>query len=118
MGHFEFLPTCSIISPMPFSTEELKEKLANQTWTSCNIRLNDEVCTYPAWREFLLHHDRLKSLNRTLSLLFPASIKGLKIADLGSMEGGFSLAMALQGANVIGIEARAKEIEKANLLKE
>lgn len=103
---------------MPFSTEQLKEKLATQIWTSCNVRLNDEVCTYPEWREFLLHHDRLKSLYRTLLILFPSGLSHLRIADLGSMEGGFSLALALKGADVVGVEARAQEIEKANLLKE
>lgn len=54
---------------------------------------------------------------RTFSILYP-EISGLRIADLGSSEGCFALALALKGANVVSIEARAKEIEKATLLKE
>lgn len=103
---------------MPFSTEELRQKLAGQTWTASNIRLNDEISTYPLHKEFLLHDERLKALYRTFTILFPASIKGRRVADLGSLEGSFSLALAQKGADVVGFEARAKEIEKANLLKE
>src|SRR5947207_15056617 len=102
---------------MRFSTEELRQRLATQQWTSCNIRLNVEVSTRHHQDEFLTHNDRLQALMRTFSILYP-EIRGLRIADLGSSEGCFALALALKGANVVSIEARAKEIEKATLLKE
>jgi len=43
---------------------------------------------------------------------------GLRVADLGCLEGGFSLALAQRGMNMLGIEARRKNLEKAQLLKE
>jgi SAM-dependent methyltransferase len=42
---------------------------------------------------------------------------GLRVADLGCLEGGFSLALAQRGMNMLGIEARRKNLEKAQLLK-
>jgi SAM-dependent methyltransferase len=100
---------------MLYSTEELKEILATQKWNSCNIRLNSEVSTMPDLKEFLLVNNRLEALLKTLSIFHP-SIKNLRIADLGCAEGCFALGLAQRGAKVTGIEARAKEVEKAKFL--
>lgn len=102
---------------MKFSTEELRERLATQKWNSCNIRLNDEVSTMPHLKEFLLVNNRLEALLKTCSLFYP-SVRNLRIADLGCAEGCFSLGLAQRGVNVVGIEARAKEVEKARFLAE
>ena len=40
------------------------------------------------------------------------------MADLGCLEGGFSLAFAQLGAEVVAIEARAENFEKCRLVQE
>lgn len=103
---------------MSFSTEQLQRLVAEQQWTSHNVRLNAELTTIPGTPDFLATDLRLHAILRLLDMLFGADISGLRIADLGCLEGGFSLALAQRGADVLGIEARSLNIEKANLLRE
>lgn len=102
---------------MPLSTEVLRQRLAQQEWTDHNIHLNEEVTTIPGRHDFL-QDGRLVALRRMLSVLYLGDLAGLRIADLACLEGGFALALAQQGASAIGIEARARNLEKALLLKE
>src|SRR5262249_11336285 len=51
-------------------------------------------------------------------LFYGESLAGLRVADLGCLEGAFALALATRGADVLGIEARKKNLDKANLLRE
>jgi SAM-dependent methyltransferase len=103
---------------MPFSTEELRKALAGQQWTTHNIRLNAECTTMPGQPDFIETDLRLHAIVRVLDVLFGANLGGLRIADLGCCEGGFSLALAQRGADVVGIEARHLNLEKANLLRD
>ena len=82
---------------MALSTEELKQRLAKQQWTGHNIRLNSEVTTWPNHYDFALD-GRLKAIERMLRLTFGEKPNRLRIADLGSLEGGFAVALAQQGA--------------------
>jgi 2-polyprenyl-3-methyl-5-hydroxy-6-metoxy-1,4-benzoquinol methylase len=103
---------------MAFTSEELRERLKGQQWTAHNIRLNSEVTTISAGPGFMETDLRLKALLRVLALVFNGDLAGLRIADLGCLEGGFSLALAQRGAAVVGLEARARNLEKAQLLKD
>jgi hypothetical protein len=61
---------------------------------------------------------RLKAIFRALSLVYRNQLAGLRLADLGSLEGGFALAMAERGMEVTAIEARRKNLDKCLLLQE
>lgn len=103
---------------MALTTDALREHIARRPWTSHNIRLNDDVTTVPGQPDFLETDLRLKAILRDLGLCFGDDLAGIRIADLGCLEGGFSLALARRGAQVLGIEARALNLEKCMLLKE
>ena len=103
---------------MPLSTDALREHIAQRPWTAHNIRLNDDVTTVPGQPDFIDTDLRLKAIQRDLAFCFGSDLHGIRIADLGCLEGGFSLALAQQGAQVVGIEARSINLEKCMLLKE
>jgi SAM-dependent methyltransferase len=103
---------------VPLSEKELRRRLAAQPWTSHNIALTDSIATMPGQPDFMKTDQRLKALLRVLALCCPGASANLRVADLGCLEGGFSLALAQLGMNVVGIEARVKNLEKARLLKE
>jgi hypothetical protein len=98
--------------------EELRRRLAMHTWTSHNIRLGADLTTLPGAPDFIETDSRLASILRTLSLLYHRRLAGLRAADLGCLEGGFALALAQHGMEVLGVEARQTNLEKALLLKE
>lgn len=103
---------------MPLSNEDLRKRLAKQQWTAHNIRLSDEVTTMPGQPDFVQTDMRLHAIKRVLRLLYGDQLSTLRIADLGCLEGGFATAISREGATVLGIEARATNLEKAALLKE
>ncbi len=103
---------------MPLSTEMLRERLAGQHWTAHNIRLTSELMTLPNQPDFMDTDLRLRAILRILGLLYRTGLVKLRIADLGCLEGGFTLALAQRGASVIGVEARAANLDKARLLKD
>ena len=103
---------------MPLSTEELSERIAANQWTAHNIRLSAECTTIPGTPDFMATDLRLKAILRVLNMLFGADLGGVRVADLGCLEGGFSLALAQRGAEVLGIEARHRNIDKATLLRD
>lgn len=103
---------------MPLTDEVLRERLKRQQWTSHNIRLTDEITTMPGQPDFMETDLRLHSIERLLSVLYRGDFARLRIADLGCLEGGFALALARRGARVVGIEARALNLDKCMLIKE
>ena len=103
---------------MSLSDEELRRRLAAQEWTAHNIRLNSEITTMPGRPDFMETDLRLKAILRALSFSYRGQLKGLRVADLGCLEGGFTLAMAQQGMDVLGIEARQMNLDKSQLLKD
>ena len=100
---------------MPLSDEILLKRLSRQEWTAQNIRLSDQVTTWPGHADFNTDL-RLHAIRRILSALYPDGLNGLRVADLGCLEGGFSLELAKQGMIATGVEAREKNIEKCRLL--
>jgi len=98
--------------------DELILKLASQQWTSHNLKLSDKITTMPGKPDFMETETRLHAVTRLLDFFYGKGWKSLRVADLGCLEGGFSLALAQRGAEVVGIEARAKNLEKCLLLRE
>src|SRR5918997_3278469 len=103
---------------MPLPDDVLRRRLAEQQWTAHNIRLTTDIVTRPGEPDFMETDLRLRAIERALTLLYRDRLAGLLAADLGCLEGGFSLALARRGMNVLGIEARRKNLEKAMLLKD
>lgn len=103
---------------MSLTTEELRSRLARQRWTAQNIVLNAEVSTLPGRPDFLEQSPHVRAVVRTVESFFGADLRGLRIADLGCLEGGYSLALARRGADVLGIEAREENVDKCLLLQE
>jgi len=103
---------------MPLTDEQLKARLANQEWTSHNLRLSPEITTMPGKPDFMETDTRLRSILRSLSMLYRDGFEGLRVADLGCLEGGFALALAQRGMDVTGIEARQTNFNKLVLIKD
>ncbi len=102
---------------MPLTEDALRRRLATQNWTAHNFELLPGLQTVPAVPLFSanLH---VASIMRWLDLLYPQGLRGLRVADLGSLEGGFALAFAQRGAEVVALEVRPENIEKCLLIKE
>jgi SAM-dependent methyltransferase len=104
--------------PPPFADDgALIEALAAQQWTSHNVRLTPTIATMPEAPDFFATDARLAAIRRMLRLTFGDDLTGVRVADLGCLEGGFALALALEGATVVGLEARPANVAKAQLLR-
>jgi hypothetical protein len=102
------------------SSDELnarRDELAGQRWTAHNVKLADGLLTMPGQPEFFETDSRLAAVRRAIRGMVGDDMSALRIADLGCLEGGFAAALALDGATVVGIEARTANIEKADLLR-
>jgi SAM-dependent methyltransferase len=96
----------------------LRKRLAGQNWTAHSLELLPGLCTVPSLSPFLTTNLHLLAILRLLDLLYPNGLSGLRVADLGCLEGGFALAFAQRGAHVVAVEARPENIEKCLLVKE
>jgi hypothetical protein len=63
-------------------------------------------------------HTRLRRIVQAIDDLVPKPLADCRILDLACLDGQFSIECALQGATVVGIEAREASLEKARFAKE
>jgi SAM-dependent methyltransferase len=80
-------------------------------WTAHNIRLENGLYTIspePAGDEVKLRRVTQLSLD-----VFGGSLAGKRVLDLACLEGMYALELAQRGADVVGIEGREANIEKA-----
>jgi SAM-dependent methyltransferase len=103
---------------MPLAPDVLRSRLAAQQWTAHNIVLTPEIMTVPGQHDFMTTDLRLQAIFRAVRLVFGDRFAGLRVADLGSLEGGFALAFAQRGSQVTAIEARRMNVQKIRLLRE
>lgn len=103
---------------MALKSDELRSRLAGQRWTAQNIVLNAEVSTLPDRLDFLTQSPHLRAVLRSTAAFCGADFGALRVADLGCLEGGFSLAFAQRGAEVLGVEGRAENVDKCLLLRD
>src|SRR5713101_1364329 len=101
---------------MTLTDKDLTQRLGEQHWTSHNIRFTSGVTAMPGQPDFKTD-TRLKAILSFLSTLYGNELIGLRLADLGCLEGGFSLELAQRGMVVTGVEAREKNLEKCRLLE-
>jgi SAM-dependent methyltransferase len=95
---------------------ELRARLAGQRWTAHNVRLAPDLTTIEGAPDFAATNLHWRAIERFLTALFRGRLAGLRAADLGCNEGGFSLALARHGAEVLGVEAREENVAKCRLL--
>ncbi|HLL77565.1 MAG TPA: methyltransferase domain-containing protein [Pyrinomonadaceae bacterium] len=103
---------------MQLSDEELRRRMAAQQWTAHNLRFTPAVTSLPGRPDFMETDLRLRAILRALSFVYRGRLAGLRAADLGCLEGGYALALAQRGVDVVGVEAREKNFEKLRLVKE
>ena len=97
---------------------DLRRRIAADIWTSHNIELDHDLCTIPGSPGFFATDTRLAAVRRMLRARFGDDSSNLRIADLGCLEGGFAIALSLDGATVVGLEARRANLDKAQLVRQ
>lgn len=75
-------------------------------FTAHNIRLDDGTRTKSATSGFFEDNRWLVSARRVLDTVFPGDRTGIRIADLGCLEGGYTVEFARMGFDAVGIEVR------------
>lgn len=75
-------------------------------FTEHNIRLDDGTETFPAAGFLIEKGGRFQAAQRMLNLVFSNDLQGKRIADLGCLEGGYTVGFARLGMNATGIEVR------------
>jgi SAM-dependent methyltransferase len=83
-------------------------------WTAHDIRLVDGVSTRPGHPDTL----RLRQIVQLAADLTARPLGTLRVLDLGALEGQYAIEFALQGAEVVAIEGRLANIEKARFARE
>jgi SAM-dependent methyltransferase len=84
-------------------------------WTSHNIQLHDELYTMgPKIEDDQL---RLRRVVQIISNVLRRPFDQLRVLDLACLEGLFAVEFARRGAEVVGIEGREANIEKARFAK-
>jgi len=88
------------------------------SFTAHNIRLDDGTTTKPEIGYTIDQHVHFLSAKRLVSVIFPGARSDVRLADLGCLEGGYSVEFARMGFNVLGIEARESNIAACHLVKQ
>lgn len=103
------------MSPSTFTTQEqvalARAEIIRQhgVWTDHNIYLgHGEFTIGPEWAS-----EKLRRIVQVVSDESRQPLAGLRILDLACLEGGYSIEFGLHGAEVVGIEGRSRNVEKA-----
>jgi SAM-dependent methyltransferase len=101
----------------PLDGDAVRLRLSAQSWTAHNLELAPGVWTIPGQPGFIETNANLQSILTVLRSVFPGGLAGRRVADLGCLEGGYSLALAQHGAAVVGVEARPENVDKCALVR-
>jgi SAM-dependent methyltransferase len=81
------------------------------SFTSHNIRLDDGSYTKPDAGYSMDVHPWFLAAKRILDATYPGDKSHLRIADLGCLEGGYTVEFARLGLNALGLDVREANIE-------
>ncbi|HIK33393.1 MAG TPA: methyltransferase domain-containing protein [Oscillatoriales cyanobacterium M59_W2019_021] len=84
-------------------------------WTNHNIRLQDEL--YTIGNHLVGSEVKVRRFLQAIADLTGQSFSELRVLDLACLEGLYGIELALQGAQVVGIEGREENLEKARFTK-
>jgi SAM-dependent methyltransferase len=87
------------------------------SFTSHNIRLDDGTYTKPEAGFSMDVHPWLLAAKRLLDATFPGSKEHLRIADLGCLEGGYTVEFARLGFQALGLDVREANIEACQYVR-
>jgi 2-polyprenyl-3-methyl-5-hydroxy-6-metoxy-1,4-benzoquinol methylase len=104
-------------------TRELIERRRDEVvarfgpWTAFNVHLGEGVYTIAPGVAGMAEQ-RVGRIVRLVRDFAPRGLSGLRVLDLGAYEGGFAIALARQGAEVVAIEGREPHVEKGRFAAE
>lgn len=98
--------------PDGMESEPLRARVARHRWTAHNLELAPGVWTLPGASDFLATESRLAAILRVCRAFYGQRLDDVRVLDLACLEGGFSVGVALAGAEVLGLEAREDHLEK------
>lgn len=80
-------------------------------FTAHNIRLDDGSFTNPGMDHTIDMHPWFQQAKRIIEVLFPGDKSNIRLADLGCLEGGYSVEFARMGLNVLGLDVRESNLQ-------
>ena len=86
-------------------------------FTAHNIRLDDGTFTKPEIGFSMESDPRFVSARRVLETVFPGDKSQIRIADLGCLEGGYTVEFARMGFQALGLEVRDANIAACRYVK-
>jgi SAM-dependent methyltransferase len=86
-------------------------------FTAHNIRLSDGTLTIPSLSWTIDSSPWFCAARRVLDLAFSGDFRGKRIADLGCLEGGYTVEFARLGFDSVGVEVRDSNFENCNFVK-
>jgi len=90
---------------------------ASPLFTAHNIRLDDGTYTKPEANLSIDAHPWFLAAKRILAAACPGERGRLRLADLGCLEGGYSVEFARLGFDTLGIDVREANIEACRYVK-
>jgi SAM-dependent methyltransferase len=87
------------------------------SFTAHNIRLDDGTLTKPEQPWQMDQVPLLRFTRQFLRMLFPDGTAGKRVVDLGCLEGGYTVELARDGFDALGIEIRQSNFENCQRVK-
>lgn len=87
------------------------------SFTAHNIRLDDGSFTKPDSKQSMDAYPWFLSAKRVLETVFPDNRRKVRLADLGCLEGGYSVEFARMGFDVVGVEVRDNNFSACQYVK-
>lgn len=82
-----------------------------------NIRLDDGTLTRPGGAQPMGEHPWFVAAMRVLDTVYGSDKQGLRIADLGCLEGGYAVEFARRGFESVGLEVRDNNFAACTYVK-
>jgi SAM-dependent methyltransferase len=87
-------------------------------FTAHNIRLDDGTLTKPDMGMTMDAYPWFVSARRMFETVFPGDRSGVRVADLGCLEGGYAVELARMGFDVTGVEVRPSNMAACRFVKD